>query len=112
MAGLGIDFGTTNSSVVLFDGQRFTQIVGVMPSALYLDREFQADIGQPAIDRYLRENTDRVVELTAEEVGEVVFTVAGGEDIQGHKDDGGAVTTSVLVHAWTDADLTPEHDER
>ena len=105
MAGLGIDFGTTNSAVVLYDGERFTQVVGVMPSALYLDREFQADIGQPAIDRYLRENTDRVVELTAEEVGEVVFTVAGGDEFQGSKQDGGAITTSVQVHAWTDAEL-------
>lgn len=105
MAGLGIDFGTTNSSAVYFDGRDFVDVVGVMPTALYIDRDFSACVGQEAVERYLRENTGRLVELSAEEVGEVEFTIAGGEDIQGPKQDGGAITTIAQVHAFVDRDL-------
>jgi hypothetical chaperone protein len=105
MSGLGIDFGTTNSSAVWFDGERFVDVVGVMPTALYIDREYSARVGQEAVDLYLRENTGRLVELRAEEIGEVEFTIAGGDEIQGSKDDGGSITTIAQVHAFVDRDL-------
>ena len=105
MSGLGIDFGTTNSSVVFYDGRDFVDVVGVMPTALYIDREFAACVGQEAVDLYLQENTGRLVELSAEEVGEVEFTISGGDEIQGSKDDGGAITTIAQVHAFVDRDL-------
>ena len=104
MAGLGIDFGTTNSSAVYFDGRDFVDVVGVMPTALYIGRDFSACVGQEAIDLYLRENTGRVVDLRAEEVGQVEFTIAGGDLIQGPKQDGGAITTIAQVHAFVDRD--------
>ncbi|MBW2414775.1 MAG: Hsp70 family protein [Deltaproteobacteria bacterium] len=105
MSGLGIDFGTTNSSVVFYDGREFVDVVGVMPTALYLDREFGSSVGQEAVDAYLRENTGRLVQLEAEDLGEIEFTIAGGDEIQGSKQDGGAITHIARVHAFTDRHL-------
>lgn len=110
--GIGIDFGTSNSSVALFDGEKLVAVrleleepAEVTPTALYLDRDLQAEIGRSAVETYLRENAGRNVELRPEELGEIVITTAGGELIQGPKQDGGAITTSVVVHALTDLDL-------
>lgn len=110
MLGIGIDFGTSNSSVALFDGQKLVGVrlepesdaPQVMPTALYLDRELQAEIGRAAIETYLTENAGRTVILEAEDIGEITFTVSGGDDIQGPREDGGAITTTAQVHAFTD----------
>ena len=84
MMGAGIDFGTSNSSVAIFDGER---VVGVrveagpphevMPTALYLDRDRHAEIGTAAIEAYVRENAGRSVNLVSEVVGEIEMTFAG-----------------------------------
>ncbi len=42
----------------------------IMPSAIYLDREFEAFTGQEAIDKYIAGNQGRKVELSAEILGE------------------------------------------
>ena len=113
MLGMGIDFGTSNSSVALFDGREIryasvdeaSELAHVMPTALYLDRRRSGTIGQAAIDAYLRENTGRLVELRREEVGIIEITVAGGEQIQGPLADGGAITEAFPVHAFTDLGL-------
>jgi hypothetical chaperone protein len=113
MLGVGIDFGTSNSSVALFDGHELryvsvddaSELSQVMPTALYLDRSRSGTIGQAAIDAYLRENTGRLIELRKEEVGTIEITVAGGENIRGAWADGGAITDTFAVHAFTDVDL-------
>jgi hypothetical chaperone protein len=109
--GIGIDFGTTNSTVAVYNGERVRYLQlepehdgAVMPTALYLSRERQGAVGRAAIDRYTRENTGRTVHLTAEGVGEITVTVAGTDRTAG-LDDGGAITQSFEVHAWTDQDL-------
>ncbi|MXW50671.1 MAG: Hsp70 family protein [Gammaproteobacteria bacterium] len=72
--GVGIDFGTTNSTAAVFDGERL-EFVGledgapIMPSATYIDRALQACVGQQAIDRYLAGNTGRTVEFIPEVIG-------------------------------------------
>lgn len=111
MLGVGVDFGTTNSTVAVYDGDRVRYLrlesvdAGeVMPTALYLSRDRQASVGRAAIDRYTRDNTGRTVHLTAEEVGAITVTVAGTDRSVG-LDDGGAITRSFEVHAWTDQDL-------
>ena len=73
--GIGIDFGTTNSTAAVFDGEslKLVDLEGgnpVMPSATYLDRAFQVQVGQRAIDRYIADNTGRTVEMIPEVVGE------------------------------------------
>jgi hypothetical chaperone protein len=73
--GVGIDFGTTNSTAALYDGQRVL-LIGLegddplMPSATYIDRQLQTLTGQAAIDRYIEDNTGRTVELIPEVIGE------------------------------------------
>ena len=113
MLGLGIDFGTSNSSVACFDGETLAllpldpaaEAPQVTPTALYLDRERRGRVGQQAIDTYLRENAGRSVTLSREEIGQIEITTSGGELIQGPKEDGGAITTPVRVHAFTDREL-------
>ena len=113
MLGIGIDFGTSNSSVAIFDGTELRYVdlepesaaPEVMPTALYLDRQLSAEVGRSAIDAYMRDNAGRLIELRAEEVGEILITVAGTDNTQGSADDGGAITSAAHVHAFTDQDM-------
>jgi len=73
--GVGVDFGTSNSAVAVFDGTRVRMVAleasgQTMPSASYIDRQFQVCTGQRAIDRYIKDNSGRKVELSAELLGE------------------------------------------
>lgn len=73
--GIGIDFGTSNSAAALFDGKNIhlvylEQHTAVMPSATYIDRDYQIATGQDAINQYIKSNTGRTVELSAEVLGE------------------------------------------
>ena len=73
--GVGIDFGTSNSVAALFDGTTlavvdFGQGRNSIPSATYLNRDYQALTGQEAIDEYIADNIGRRVELAAVKIGE------------------------------------------
>ena len=73
--GVGVDFGTSNSAAAVFDGKRIHLVrlesdATVMPSATYIDRNFQIATGQQAIERYVESNMGRTVELSAEVLGE------------------------------------------
>lgn len=75
MAGVGIDFGTSNSAAAIFDGEKVTlvQLEGddpIMPSASYIDRDFVTCTGQDAIDTYIAQNQGRKVEMSLEVLGE------------------------------------------
>jgi hypothetical chaperone protein len=106
--GIGIDFGTSNSSAAVFDGETVRGVAldaaasvagDVMPTALYLDRKLAATIGQPAIDRYVRENVGRQVTLRRERVGGLEITVAETDD---SKVKGDGIQFYAHVHAYTD----------
>ena len=73
--GIGIDFGTTNSSAAVCDESGVRQITldeerEIMPSATYLDRRFQVLTGESAILTYVADNTGRTVEFIPEVIGE------------------------------------------
>ncbi len=73
--GIGIDFGTSNSTAAVFDGTSVHLIQlesdsSVMPSATYIDRIFKIKTGQDAIDQYIESNMGRTVEFSAEVLGE------------------------------------------
>ena len=73
--GIGIDFGTSNSAAAVFDGKKIILVPlegesAIMPSATYIDRNFQITTGQGAIEAYIAANTGRKVELSAEFLGE------------------------------------------
>lgn len=73
--GIGVDYGTSNSAAAIYDGERVHLVqlesqATVMPSATYIDRDFQIVTGQAAITSYIESNTGRTVELSAEVIGE------------------------------------------
>ncbi len=87
--GVGLDFGTSNSAVAWFDGERLHRVRlqsdgPILPTAIHLDRNYAALVGSVAIDRYVEENRGRRVELVAEVVGESASSIGGnntGDDI-------------------------------
>jgi len=73
--GIGVDYGTSNTAAALYDGSRVILIQleadsPLMPSATYMDRDFQVSTGRQAIADYVTANQGRKVELSAEILGE------------------------------------------
>jgi hypothetical chaperone protein len=82
--GVGIDFGTSNSTAAWYDGTRlhYVQLEAngpVLPTAIHLDRDFVALTGQAAIERYVEENRGRRVEMVAEVIGQAASSIGGAE---------------------------------
>lgn len=74
MIGIGIDFGTSNSAAAWYDGERVRLVQleandAIMPTATHLDRELRTKTGEAAVQQYIEENRDRIVELTPEIIG-------------------------------------------
>jgi len=83
--GIGLDFGTSNTTAAIFDGSHmhyikldnYTESGIIMPTALYIDREYAPTVGSEALGRCLKDNTGRKIVMTDKEVGCV--TVHMGE---------------------------------
>lgn len=83
--GIGLDFGTSNTTAAIYDGKNFHYVKldhyaergTIMPTALYLDRDFKPTVGGEALARCLEDNTGRKIILSDVEVGCV--TVHMGE---------------------------------
>ena len=76
---LGMDFGTTNSGMAVYDG-RAVELLPLDPSApnprvartaLYITNEQAVTIGRAAIDRYYEHNLNRPVKMQRIWVGEI-----------------------------------------
>jgi len=82
MLSIGIDFGTSNSSVAAFDGSAVRLLPldphardpRVMRSLLYITRAGEIIAGQRALDLYAEQNTGREVKLERRYIGEVKMT--------------------------------------
>ena len=103
--GIGVDFGTSNSAAAIFDGQRvklvkLTTQNPIMPSANYIDRDFMAEIGQKAIDEYIKGNQGRKVELSVEVLGEARTSAGGPNGPAGEGE-----TSKVYGQAFNDGSL-------
>ncbi len=76
---LGIDFGTTNSSVARFDGSQLSRLEldpandnpHVLPSLIYIHRDQHARVGTAAATEYLDHETGRPVSWEKKRVGEI-----------------------------------------
>lgn len=83
--GIGLDFGTSNTTAAIYDGTSMHYIKLdnhresgiIMPTALYIDREYAPTVGSEALRKCLSDNTGRKIVLTDKEVGCV--TVHMGE---------------------------------
>jgi hypothetical chaperone protein len=80
MIGIGVDFGTSNSTVAWFDGRqlRFVEIETdspILPTAVHLSKEYEGTTGAEAIERYVQENTARLVHLVPEILGHAAGSI-------------------------------------
>ena len=76
---VGIDFGTSNSGVALYDGSR-VQLLPVDPknvipevikTVLYITKDYRAMIGQEAVEAYYRDNVNRQRRFVKQWAGEI-----------------------------------------
>ena len=82
---VGIDFGTSNSSIALYEGEKLSlfkldphnQNPYVLPSFTYINRDHDVMVGAKAIETYLEEETGRRPVWETRNLGEVEITVAG-----------------------------------
>lgn len=76
---VGIDFGTSNSGVALYDGQRVhllpvdpkNVIPEVIKTVMYITRDYRATIGQEAVETYYRDNINRQRRFVKQWTGEI-----------------------------------------
>jgi hypothetical chaperone protein len=75
----GIDFGTSNSGVAVYDGRQ-VQLLPVDPknvlpevikTVLYITRDYRPSIGQEAVEHYYRDNVNRQRRFVKQWAGEI-----------------------------------------
>lgn len=99
---IGIDFGTTNSSVAYFDGANLHPIQldpvnenpDVLPSLIWIDREYKTRLGSAAATEYLEKETGRRIVWSKREIGAVEIIVAGAG--------------SSPIHYWHDVNIVTD----
>jgi hypothetical chaperone protein len=84
MIGVGVDFGTSNSTVAWFDGRQIQYVSlestgPIMPTAIHLNRSYQALTGMAAVEQYVEENRARLVELVPEVIGVQATEIGDGK---------------------------------
>lgn len=112
MLGIGLDFGTTNSTLAIFDGKTVSYIGiddedngVVMPTANYMDRDYTATIGTEALKDYLVLNQGRQVILEEISLGSIRVTHGESNMLRGREDNGGDTSVSIDVHARVDKNM-------
>jgi hypothetical chaperone protein len=108
---LGIDFGTTNTSAAVFDGDKLVYIPldpqngseYNLRSMIYVDSHHRVRLGVDAVQTFLREDTGRPVVLEEKVVGTIENTVAS----QGFEtgEQGGPITIIYDVHVNEDVGI-------
>ncbi len=76
---VGIDFGTSNSGVAVYDGQHVrllpvdpkNVIPEVIKTVLYVTRDYRPSIGQEAVEHYYRDNVNRQRRFVKQWTGEI-----------------------------------------
>jgi hypothetical chaperone protein len=104
--GVGVDFGTSNSALAWYDGEKLhlvkLELSGeIMPTATHLDRDFTVLTGADAVEQYIEENRDRIVELTPEVIGKSSLLV-GAADPASTDSQGETITSNIYGKAVND----------
>lgn len=81
---IGIDFGTTHTTAVSYDGNQLTFIPldaanpdpHLLRSMLYINRAHESILGLEAVKTYLKDNTGRLAKIEQKKVGTIENTVA------------------------------------
>ena len=81
---VGLDFGTSNSGVAVYDGQKIFALPinrkGIVPEVvktiMYITRDQTCHVGQEAIDLYYRQNVKRPRRFVRKWVGEIEYVGA------------------------------------
>jgi len=76
---VGIDFGTSNSGVAVYDGQHVrllpvdpkNVLPEVIKTVLYITKDYRASIGQEAVETYYRDNVNRQRRYVKQWAGEI-----------------------------------------
>lgn len=108
---LGIDFGTTNTSAAVYDGEKLVYIPldpqngseYNLRSMIYVDGQHRVRLGVDAVQTFLHEDTGRPVVLEEKMVGTIENTVAS----QGFEtgEQGGPITIIYDVHVNEDVGI-------
>lgn len=78
---VGIDFGTSNSGVAIYDGQQVRLLPvdpknvqpEVIKTVLYITKEYRAYLGQEATEAYYRDNVNRQRRFVKQWAGEIDY---------------------------------------
>lgn len=73
-AALGIDFGTTNSTICLYDGEQYHYVEletgsATIPSLMYVNRQYFPTYGERARSDFLSDNLNRQIKLEKTDIG-------------------------------------------
>ncbi len=76
---VGIDFGTSNSGVAVYDGRQVhllpvdpkNVLPEVIKTVLYITRDYRTSIGQEAVEHYYRDNVNRQRRFVKQWAGEI-----------------------------------------
>ena len=76
---VGIDFGTSNSGVAVYDGQHVrllpvdpkNVLPEVIKTVLYITRDYRTYLGQEAVETYYRDNVNRQRRYVKQWAGEI-----------------------------------------
>jgi hypothetical chaperone protein len=78
---VGIDFGTSNSGVAVYDGQRVkllpvdpkNVLPEVIKTVLYITKDYRTYLGQEAVENYYRDNVNRQRRFVKQWAGEIEY---------------------------------------
>ena len=78
---VGIDFGTSNSGVAIYDGKHVRLLPidqhniqpEIVKTILYITRDYQVYIGQEAVTLYYRHNVNRLRRFVKKRAGEIEY---------------------------------------
>ncbi|MBT4492989.1 MAG: Hsp70 family protein [Gammaproteobacteria bacterium] len=103
---MGLDFGTSNSAAAWYDGEgvhliQLEDTDPIMPTATHLDRELATLTGEAAVQQYIEENRDRIVELTPEVIAKTSLLTGEANPDDPHS-EAETATANVYGQPWVD----------